>query len=212
MNKKRIPKKDRAFLYFRENGKGYLNIKFGPDKYSHDTEKFYEILITGLLQSVTFLSNISKELPIEKRKENYETLRLAFQAILFEAFPDIKKIIEDEMEIDQMVEEAVESGEKIEVPDEEIFKEQIKQAKEKYKKDAVNPSNIEKLEEDYLKLNETRKFLEDLILRLHSGNYVKVKDKKYLLGLLDGQRKEINLLIHETEKLFPDSYFKSKGD
>lgn len=184
MSDKRIPKEDRAFLYFRENGKGYLNIKFGPEKYTKDTQKFYEVLMVGVLQAVTFLSNVGSELSPEQREDNYETLRIGFQAILFEAFPDIKRKIDEELAIEEVVIKATEEGKLIPVKDEETFQKAIEETKEKHKSQTSEVLKKENLEKQKEEIVEAIAVFKDIIERLQSGKGFTKEQRKTLANFV----------------------------
>lgn len=199
MSEKRIPKKDRAYLYFRENGRGYLNIKFGPEQYTNDTQKFYEILMVGVLQAVTFLSNVGENLTFEERQENYETLRLAFQAILFEAFPDIKKMMDDETAIEELVDQAVESGEKILAEDEEEFQKQKSEAKKRYRQ-IIEEQYAMPLEEIKKEIIGSIEIFENIIERLQGKKYIKENQRKILLNLISNAYIQNLQALEDLEK------------
>lgn len=189
MAKKKVRKEERAYLYFRENNKGSLNIKFGPDKYTKDTSKFYEILIMGILQSVTFLSNMMADFDLEKRKENYDIISNAFQAILFEAFPDIKEEIFKEIELEEVVAEAVEKGEKIEVENEEEFLAKVEETKENLREKMYTPKpliDVEELEKILIEINEAEVAFEKLLNKVQGNrNYFNKKEKEIFANLLE---------------------------
>jgi hypothetical protein len=129
MQKEKKSKKELAYLYFRENNKGGLNIKFGPDIYSKDTEKFGEILLSGNLRCLDFLSILTKEEPMEVRMAQYENIRLSYNSLFDTAFPDV---FEEKKRIMGLEEEAIRKMESGEPHDPEFLK-QVEAAKEKIK-------------------------------------------------------------------------------
>lgn len=184
---KDIKKRDRAYLYFRENKRGYLNIKFGPEKYGHDTEKFYEILMLGLLQSLNFLSNLTVDLALEDRERYYNIISNTVQSILFEAFPDVKDKIFADIEMENIVAEAVETGKTIPVEDEEAFKAKIEETKEKLKEQFATPISLN--DEDKIKhaieiAEANVKFIGEILARLDEGNYILNEHKRLIQVLL----------------------------
>lgn len=184
---KDIKKRDRAYLYFRENKRGYLNIKFGPEKYGHDTEKFYEILMLGLLQSLNFLSNLTVDLALEDRERYYNIISNTVQSILFEAFPDVKDKIFADIEMENIVAEAVETGKTIPVEDEEAFKARIEETKTKLKEQFITPvplNDEEKIKNAIAIAKTNIRLIRQISTRLYEGNYVLNEHKKLIQALL----------------------------
>lgn len=151
-----IKKEDRAFLYYRQNKNGRLNMKFGPEKYTKDSEKFSQMLFTGTLYGVSFLSSLSREHGIEFRNKQYEDIALIFNSILNDSFPDVFEKKKQELTMEEMAIEAVEKGE--EVPKETL--EKIEELKEKIiertpKRKTIkeyNKETVELLEKDKVRL------------------------------------------------------------
>lgn len=202
MDNKNIPKEDRAYLYFRENKQGKLNIKFGPEKYDQDTKKFTEILFTGMLYGAHMLSAFTKDLGVEVRKEQYENLALTFNSILNDTFPDIFELKKQELLYEEMAIEAVESGDKVS----EETKEKIDELKASVQKriveknleqEIIKKENFEKelfkLEEELNKIEEELELLKD-------------RDKEdYIMWLLT-QRKNDTIKYKELVLKELDSY------
>lgn len=185
MSKKRIPKQDRAFLYFRENSRGYLNIKFGPDKYSSDTKKFYEVLMVGVLQSITFLANVGKDqLTFEEHKENYETIRQAFQAVLFEAFPEVKKKIDEELAIEEEVIKVTEEGKFVPVEDEEAFQKAIEETKTSLKGKSSEVLKQKDLKLEIEKIKESLPVFEEILERIQRNKGFTQEQRKVLNNIM----------------------------
>ena len=125
----KIKKEDRAYLYFRENALGNLNIKFGPEKYTKDTEKFYEILMYGTFKGISFLSGLTKKEPIMKRREHYNTISTSLSAVVNESFPDVFEMLKKEAEDEMTALKRVEEGHEVS-PE---FQKKFDEAKEKLK-------------------------------------------------------------------------------
>jgi hypothetical protein len=194
----KIKKDDRAYLYFRENGKGGLNIKFGPDKYGEDTSKFSEILIMGNLKCVSFLSGLTIEEPLDTRMRQYENIKLTFSAIFDEAFPDVFQEKKRILGLEELAIERVESGDTVS-PE---FEKRVEEAKEEIKK--RTNQNFEDKKES--KQEEFKKNIEDKIQllketkeRFLSKNHIDEED----LENEDRSMVEIikNLISDEIEKL-----------
>jgi hypothetical protein len=156
---KKIKKDDRAFLYFRENREGTINVKFGPKKYSKDTEKFYELMMKGFYNCLLFLSGVMSELSIEEREGAYEKISLAFGSMLSDSFKDVFDKKKKEYELEELAIERVEKGEFN--PSEE-FKEKISETKKEIgkRKEKTQLLNVKKQQEEY------RKILEDEMERV----------------------------------------------
>ena len=81
-SKGQLKKEDRAFLYFQENSKGLLSIKFGPDKYARDTAKFRDMLMLGLGYGLSFFSGLIKDKSIlELPQERFMTMALHLSSV-----------------------------------------------------------------------------------------------------------------------------------
>lgn len=169
---KKIKKEDRAFLYFRENGLGNLNIKFGPDKYVKNTEKFYEILMYGLFKGISFLSNLTKKHPLSKRREHYETISKSLTAIINEAFPDVFQEIKNEIEMENETIKRVEAGHQVSEEFQEKFDEAKEELKKRFsdKKEITVSDNNKKLAEDIQEQMELLKETQDAILMKFYGH------------------------------------------
>lgn len=146
-NKKK--KEDRAFLYFRENAKGGLNIKFGPEKFTEDTEKFSQVLMIGNLKCMLFLSSLTLKEPLDTRVAQYENIKIAYHAILDEAFPDVFDEKKRIMGLEEIAIERAEAGDKIS-PE---FEEKIEEAKKAIKK-RVEEQQAKTIHGDYNKMLE----------------------------------------------------------
>lgn len=160
----KIKKKDRAFLYFRENNKGGLNIKFGPEQYTTDTKKFSEILMIGNLKCLAFLSGLTKDEDLEIRKAQYENIKISYQAIFDEVFPDVFEENKRILDLEETVIKRVEEGDSVS-PE---FEKKIEEAKKVIKERGTQktPEQIEAQNEEFKKevenkiqlLEETKKF------------------------------------------------------
>jgi len=162
----KIKKEDRAFLYFRENGLGNLNIKFGPEKYAHNTEKFYEILMYGLFKGISFLSNLTKKHPITQRREHYETISRSLTAVINESFPDVFEEIKKEIEMENETIKRVETGHQVSEEFQEKFDEAKEELKSRFvKKEAMTVSETnQQLAKDLESQIELFKETQDAIL------------------------------------------------
>ena len=204
-NKKTNKKKaeDRAFLYFRENSKGGLNIKFGPEKFTEDTGKFNEILMVGNLKCILFLSSLTVKEPLDTRMSQYENIKLAYHAILDEAFPDVFDEKKRIMGLEEMAIERAEAGDEIS-PE---FEEKIQEAKKEIKK-RVDEQQAKTINGDYNKLLED---MEDQIELFNSVAEKVMKDfnpEKDEKGI-DYKLILINLIAEKSNKI-QEEYLKFK--
>jgi len=204
----KLKKDDRAFLYFRENAKGALNIKFGPEKYATDTKKFTEILLTGNLHCMTFLSNLTKEEPMEFRMRQYDNMKVNYHAILDQAFDDVFAEKKRIYELEELAIERAESGDPIS-PE---FEEKIKEAKAKIKERGTQktPEKIEaqndkfkrEVEDKIQTLEETKKRFGELHPEFESGEESE-KDhimKQVINNLIDDEIEKLKTLYNEIEE------------
>jgi hypothetical protein len=93
----KVPKEDRAYLYIRENSRGGINIKFGPDKYSVDTDKLMDITFYGLYKVLALVTSFIPQEDIKARKDFYDSYARLFSSILNSILPDIAEIKEKEI-------------------------------------------------------------------------------------------------------------------
>jgi hypothetical protein len=194
----KLKKDDRAFLYFRENAKGALNIKFGPEKFATDTQKFTEILLTGNLHCMTFLSNLTQQEPMEFRMKQYDNMKVNYHAVLDQAFEDVFAEKKRIYELEELAIERVESGDKVS----QEFEEKIQEAKEEIKKRGTQKTE----EKTEAKQEEFKKEIEDKIQLLeetkksfllkHEETYEDVEHADNDMATVI-----LNLLNDEIEKL-----------
>lgn len=185
---KKIKKEDRAFLYYRQNSNGRLNMKFGPEKYHKDTSKFSEMLFSGTLYGVSFLASLSSELGEEFREKQYEDIGAIFNSILNDSFPDIYEKKKKELLMEEEAIEAVEKGK--DIPEETL--EKIQATKQKVKERIAEKQSIK----DYNK--KTIELMEDEKERIE-------KELKEINAFLD-ERKDlsngvVNAIIHSKATL-----------
>lgn len=171
----KIKKEDRAFLYFRENGLGNLNIKFGPEKYTKDTSKFYDIFMFGAFKVISFLSGLTKNEDIMKRREHYNSISTSFSAVVNQAFPDVFEMLKQES-IDEI--------------------ETIKRVKEGHQ---VSPEFQEKF--DKAKEELKARIPEKKILTVSETNIQLIKDIENQIELFTGVQEAMNVgwKINEDE-------------
>jgi hypothetical protein len=204
----KLKKDDRAFLYFRENAKGALNIKFGPEKFSTDTQKFTEVLLTGNLHCMTFLSNLTKQEPMEFRMRQYDNMKLNYHAVLDQAFDDVFAEKKRIYELEELAIERVENGDAIS-PE---FEEKIQEAKATIKERSTQktPEKIEGQSERFKKevedriqiLEETKARFEELHPELEPGeedeeNFIM---KQVINGLIEDEIEKLTNLYREIEE------------
>lgn len=204
----KLKKDDRAFLYFRENAKGALNIKFGPEKFATDTQKFTEILLTGNLHCMTFLSNLTREEPMEFRMRQYDNMKVNYHAVLDQAFDDVFAEKKRIYELEELAIERVESGDPIS-PE---FEEKIQEAKNEIKKRGTQktPEEIQTKSEQFKKevedriqtLEETKNHFGELHPELEPGEEVEENFimKQVINNLIDDEIEKLKKLYNEIEE------------
>ena len=168
----KIKKEDQGFLYFRENSKGTMNVKFGPEKYATDTKKFSEILFMGNLNCMTFFSNLTIDEPMDFRISQYENLKLNYHAVLDQAFNDVFKEKKRIYELEELAIEKVNAGETVS-PE---FEEKIQEVK----KEISNRSTqvVRNSKDQLRKLTESlEKNMENLEVAKKSLDYILGTDK-----------------------------------
>ncbi len=177
---KKVKKEDRAFLYFRENSRGRLNIKFGPEKYTKDTEKLSHMLLTGAYYILTLMAQFAEgNEHIEEEMYNYYTL--AFSAIINEAFPKIFDKLRAEQLNEELAIQRVEEGH--EISEETI--EKIEQTKEKIKErfthnqaTTINEHNLQLISELETVLSQHFEILKYFNKTLDGLDYSEENEKK----------------------------------
>ncbi|NCU41870.1 MAG: hypothetical protein EOM19_04075 [Candidatus Moranbacteria bacterium] len=198
----KIKKEDRAFLYFRENAKGFLNVKFGPDQYATDTKKFVQILFAGNMSCITFLSNLTKEEPMETRMRQYENLKLNYHAVLDGAFEDVfeekKKMLEEEITAIRRAE----AGDPIS-PE---FEEKIQEAKKEIKKRSTQKTQ----EKTDIKKEEFKKNVENKIEHLEKTMKTFKEENEENHDILEEKDFERNEYIQTITNLISDEIEKLK--
>lgn len=160
-----IKKEDRAYLYFRENKLGNLNIKFGPEKYTKDTSKFYDILMYGMFKGISFLSGLTKKEPIMKRREHYNSISTSLSAVVNEAFPDVYEMLKKEAEDEILAIQRAESGHVRSPEFEEKFEEAKEQLKERFaqKTTMTVSENNKKIANDIIEQIELFREVQDVM-------------------------------------------------
>lgn len=202
----KIKKEDRGFLYFRENEKGGLNIKFGPDKYGHDTEKFSQILMIGVLKCIAFLSGLTSKEPLDIRMAQYENIKVSFSAIFDEAFPDVFEEKKRLLGLENLAIERAEAGDPL--PQEYLDK--IEKAKEQIKQRSTQrtPEKIEADQENFKKdvedkiqtLQETKEHFQELHPEFEDDENEKNFIAKQVINkLIDEEIKKLEELYGEIE-------------
>lgn len=203
-SKVQLKKEDRAYLYFQENSRGLLSIKFGPDKYARDTAKFRDMLMLGLGYGLSFFSELIKDRTILEREEFYEKTSLTLSALLQQAFPDVfeyreKKLLDEEEAIRR-----VEEGWK---PSEETL-EKIKEIKkvneERLKKNRNLTMSVDEKEDEILLQLEYayQEYNKALDYMMNARNKLTNKNKLEYSELdFDPFKIVQNLLINEIQKL-----------
>ncbi|NCB50128.1 MAG: hypothetical protein EOM53_05605 [Alphaproteobacteria bacterium] len=198
----KLKKDSQAFLYFRENSKGALNIKFGPEKFSTDTKKFTEILLTGNLHCMTFLSNLTKQEPLDFRTRQYENLKLNYHAILDQAFEDV---YEEKKRIYQLEELAIERVEKGDTVSPE-FEKKVSEAKEDIAKRSNQKTFENKKEEEEKFRVELEKNIEALEkTRILISNIMGIQTMGFVTGDENDEKSDayevvIRLIDDEIQK------------
>lgn len=203
-SKGQLKKEDRAFLYFQENSKGLLSIKFGPDKYARDTAKFRDMLMLGLGYGLSFFSGLIKDKSIFEREEFYEKTSLTLSAILQQSFPDVFEFREQKLLDEEQAIKRVEEGWK---PSEETLEkiEEIKKVnEERLKKNRnITMSADEKadeiliqLEYAYQEYNKALDYMMTVQKKLTNKNKVEYSELDF-----DPFKIVQNLLINEIQKL-----------
>ena len=202
----KIKKENRAFLYFRENGNGGLNIKFGPEQFTTDTKKFNEILMIGNLKCISFLSGLTAKENLEIRMAQYENIKLSFSAVFDQAFPDVfaekKRIMLNE-------EEAFRKAEADE-PLSESFLKEIEETKKKMREEnqakpkLVVTENNEKILKDIEDQVELFGKVYESVMENYNPKDVEEKDetgyKIILIGLVESKIDELKRLHFEISK------------
>lgn len=203
-SKVQLRKEDRAYLYFQENSRGLLSIKFGPDKYARDTAKFRDMLMLGLGYGLSFFSDLIKDRTILEREEFYEKTSLTLSALLQQAFPDVfeyraKKLLDEEEAIRR-----VEEGWK---PSEETL-EKIKEIKkaneERLKKNRNLTMSVDEKEDEillqleyaYQEYNKALDYMMTVQNKLTNKNKLEYSELDF-----DPFKIVQNLLINEIQKL-----------
>lgn len=197
-----LKKEDRAFLYFMENSKGRLSIKFGPDKYTHNTKKFNDMLMLGLSYGLAFFSNLLKEKPINEREEYYDKIILTLGAVAHEAFPDVfeykaKKIVDEETAI-KLVEEGFTPSEETEqkvLKLKEELREQIKNSRKlSLTVDEHNQKLLKDLEDTFELYNQVLEYIMLIPKKLTNKNKLELKELDFKpFGIL------VNIMLKEIE-------------
>lgn len=204
-SKNQIPKEDRAFLHVRENAKGRLNIKFGPEKYSTNTEKFNQMLMTTLLYGLSFINTLTKDLPITEREKHYDSVQMTLSSVLSGAFPEVFEYKRKQM---LMEEEAIERVKKGVPVDEETLNKinevkesvmsRIKEDEEKLQKSIMN--KISKADEELKEIELALKTFN----KVTSGKPITEENKKgneFIREMLDNKISFLNEYITEQSEL-----------
>lgn len=204
-SKNQIPKEDRAFLHVRENAKGRLNIKFGPEKYSTNTEKFNQMLMTTLLYGLSFINTLTKDLPITEREMHYDSVQMTLSSVLSGAFPEVFEYKRKQM---LMEEEAIERVKKGVPVDEETLNKinevkesvmsRIKEDEEKLQKSIMN--KISKADEELKEIELALKTFN----KVTSGKPITEENKKgneFIREMLENKISFLNEYITEQSEL-----------
>lgn len=204
-SKNQIPKEDRAFLHVRENAKGRLNIKFGPEKYSTNTEKFNQMLMTTLLYGLSFINTLTKDLPITEREMHYDSVQTTLSSVLAGAFPEVFEYKRKQM---LMEEEAIENVKKGVPVDEETLNKinevkesvmsRIKEDEEKLQKSIMK--KISKADEELKEIELALKTFTEVT----SGKPITEENKKgneFIREMLENKISFLNEYITEQSKL-----------
>lgn len=204
-SKNQIPKEDRAFLHVRENAKGRLNIKFGPEKYSTNTEKFNQMLMTTLLYGLSFINTLTKDLPITEREKHYDSVQMTLSSVLSGAFPEVFEYKRKQM---LMEEEAIERVKKGVPVDEETLNKinevkesvmsRIKEDEEKLQKSIMN--KISKADEELKEIELALKTFN----KVTSGKPITEENKKgneFIREMLENKISFLNEYITEQSEL-----------
>ena len=130
----KLKKEDRAFLYFRENSRGLVNVRFGPDKYGKDTGRMSQVLVSGTLSCFSMFSLLTKNEPLDVRMAQHESIKMNYIAMLDTAFPDV---FEEKKRITGLEEMAIERAEANDTLSKEYL-EKVEEAKEKIKERTKN--------------------------------------------------------------------------
>lgn len=181
----------KVYLKFLTDRKGGVQIKFGPEKHAGELEEFFKILMIGNSQSILFLSSIVKDQ--EERESLFHRIGNTYNAILLDAFPDIKDKILEEDAIIAEVDKATEEGINLLTQEEE---EEFQKKKEAYQQQLARefqemvPVN-EKTEKEYkeqieLKLGITYEELirvRELVQKTTDNKHLNSKDRETLSKL-----------------------------
>lgn len=204
-SKNQIPKEDRAFLHVRENAKGRLNIKFGPEKYSTNTEKFNQMLMTTLLYGLSFINTLTKDLPITEREMHYDSVQMTLSSVLSGAFPEVFEYKRKQMLMEEEAIERVQKG----VPVEEETLNKINEVKEsvmsriKEDKEKLQKSIMKKISKADEELKEIELALKTFN-KVTSGKPITEENKKgneFIREMLENKISFLNEYITEQSKL-----------